>query len=107
MSADGYTRESNRLPKGAIWTLDAAYIYQDEAGLNRLLVHREVAIYRKSGKPVVNVNNGKRRKRCLQAWVGHDKKPAYARVLLYRLPEVMAAIKAKQTIIVVEGENKV
>src|SRR5215831_11303114 len=105
---DHYTRTSNKLPPGAKWERWAAFEYRDETGQPKFVVIREHAKYA-DDKPVIDEKTGKQVKRYIQNWWGTpgNKKPAGARKLLYKLPELIREIKAGVTIFVVEGEPKV
>jgi len=102
-----YTRTS-KLPKGAKWKQADAYPYHDELDRPVLAVLRLVAQHA-DGSPVRHEQTGKQLKRCVQSWWGTpgNKKPPGAPKLVYRLPQLNEAIKAGETVYVVEGENKV
>jgi hypothetical protein len=105
-----YTRRA-KLPPGAKWERDKSvnHEYKDELGTLRFIVWRENAIFTANRQPVINVKTGKQIKKYPQSWWGtrNNKKPPGARALIYKLPEVLKAIKDGNDIYVVEGENKV
>jgi hypothetical protein len=101
-----YTRNP-KLPKHAKWNRETTYVYHDEADRLIFSVQRYLACYA-DGSPVRHELTGKQLKRCVQHWNGttDGRKPPGARKLLYRLPQLLKQIVDRETIYVVEGENK-
>jgi hypothetical protein len=87
-----------------MWQLQASYHYYDLLKQHRLTVERQFAIKRRHDNKTVFVmdeEKGKPKKRCPRI-EGVGGKP-----IPYRLPELAEALKKRETICVVEGENKV
>lgn len=111
-----YAEQTQKLTSRQIWKSVQEYWYQDAAGRYVQKVERVVAVDRVSGKPVLNVQTGKQLKKCIQTYYmpGLDKFalgrwaviPEHWRPVLYQVLEIIAAIKDKKIIFIVEGENK-
>ena len=95
--------------RGIKWQPDAIFDYHDQRGKLVFRVHRQLATRGGKHRPEIDKKTGKQMKRCFQAWeeTPDAKKPLNAPVLPYRLPELIRAVAAKQTIFVAEGEPKV
>ena len=104
---NSYTRSSPSR-RGTKWQTEAIFTYCDEQGEAVFRVHRQVAAQGKH-RPIIDEQTGKPKKRYFQQWLNgpEGKKPPNAPVLPYRLPELLQAVQAEQTIFVVEGEPKV
>jgi hypothetical protein len=102
-----YTAQSDKLPHGAQWERENAYLYEDAGGKLIFSKIRYAARFKIGGQPVININTGKPRKKFEEVWPGHKTKPEYAPRMLYRLPELRRALFGKMRIFVVEGEAKV
>ena len=104
---DDYTRSSGPLPRRAKWQPAVVFTYCDEYGAPVFHVHRQIAATG-THRPVIDEQTGKPKKRCFQVWETPDhKKPLKAPVLSYRLPELIKAVAAGETVFVAEGEPKV
>ena len=113
--SDAYTK-APKLKPGQQWRLVQKFTYRDELGRLRQTVERKNLVDAK-GLPVLNATKGKQRKTCIPTYFGpdgkkHDKRPAWWRPVLYRLPELIKArdeARAKGErlrVHLVEGEAK-
>jgi hypothetical protein len=106
---NNYTRPPRRRKWHArIWKTEAEYVYRDAVGQKVFTVVRRLG-WASETRQVFDDDTGKQVKRYFQHWEGtaDGKKPANAPVLPYRLPELLAAVAAGQTVLVLEGERKV
>ena len=107
-----YTRRS-KVPQGATWIKVASYVYEDLLGRPYMRVERHEAWLKSktaASVPVKDLLTGKVIKKYPQWWVGGEnggwKKPLGAPNLPFRLPQLLEAIRDKQTIYICEGEHK-
>jgi hypothetical protein len=111
MSDDSnYIRGQRQRGRGKDYFDDPAYrpfVYQDEHGRELFRMTRQLAGTRT--RPIINDDTGKPYKRSIEYWpdtVDHNR-PDDAKLVPYRLPELIRAIRSGETIVIVEGEPKV
>jgi hypothetical protein len=107
--ADAYT-SNRKLPEDAVW-LDSGEVfsYRDERERELFRSYRQVAYHGGNrSKPVLNEHTGKRVKRHREYWNDSPDhlKPPNARIIPYRLPELIKALNRGRSVYVVEGEPK-